>query len=210
MRRLRQEKILKRRASPAASENRPPMSPLCRFPAVLLGGLALCLCLGLAPAPGRAEQPPGPGVAVSLDEAVLVAMLDDLVKYYVDARPAESQIVALLPVHEKNKDSLEYKKLRFLFDTYQKATTSLNNLVDVLYIRLKLGNANESDVNGYIVSRTKNIVNFLNSMVYLLTTRNQEYDVPASSEVQKLYETYLVRLTTLLCELNRAVPQLAR
>jgi hypothetical protein len=184
------------------------MSSLCRIPVVLLGGLILALCLAAGPV--RAEPSPAPGTAVTLDEAALVTMLDDLIKYYEDARPAESQIVALLPVHEKNKDSLEYKKLRFLFDTYQKATTSLNNLVDVLYIYLKLGNTRENDINAYVVNRTKNIVTFLNNMVYLLTTRNQEYDIPAASDVQKLYETYLVRLTTLLYELNKAMPQLVQ
>ncbi|QAZ68889.1 hypothetical protein [Solidesulfovibrio carbinolicus] len=178
--------------------------------AVLLGSLLLAACLAVVPAPARAEEHTPPSTAVTLDEAVLVAMLDDLIKYYEDARPAESQIIALLPVHEKSKDSPEYKKLRFLFDTYQKATTSLNNLVDMLYIYLKLGNSKESDINAYVVNRTKNIVTFLNNMVYLLTTRNQEYDVPASSDVQKLYETYLVRLTTLLYELNKAMPQFAR
>ena len=80
----------------------------------------------------------------------------------------------------------------------------------MLYIYLKLGNSKEGDINAYVVNRTKNIVTFLNNMVYLLTTRNQEYDVPASSDVQKLYETYLVRLTVLLYELNKAMPQLAR
>ena len=178
--------------------------------AVLLGGLALAACLAAAPVSARAEEHTPPSAVVTLDEAVLVAMLDDLIKYYEDARPAESQIVALLPVYEKSKDSPEYKKLRFLFDTYQKATTSLNNLVDMLYIYLKLGNSKESDINGYVVNRTKNIVTFLNNMVYFLTARNQEIELPASSDVQKLYEGYLVRLTTLLYELNKAMPQLAR
>ena len=186
------------------------MNVLFRLSAVLLGGLLLAACLVAAPVPALAEEHTPPSTVVTLDEAVLVAMLDDLIKYYEDARPAESQIVAMLPVHEKSKDSPEYKKLRFLFDTYQKATTSLNNLVDMLYIYLKLGNSKENDINAYVVNRTKNIVTFLNNMVYLLTTRNQEYDVPASSDVQKLYETYLVRLTVLLYELNKSMPQLAR
>ncbi|KHK02621.1 hypothetical protein [Desulfovibrio sp. TomC] len=177
-----------------------------------LGFVVLTALLVLAPGRGsaRAEQPVQPPTEVLLDDATLVVMLDDLIKYYVEARPAESQIIALLPIYEKSKDSAEYKKLRFLFDTYQKATISLNNLVDVLYIYLKLGNSHEKDVNEYVVNRSKNVITFLNSMVYLLTTRNQELDISASSDVQKLYETYLVRLTTLLYELNKSVALMAK
>ncbi|OLN25543.1 hypothetical protein DVDV_3286 [Desulfovibrio sp. DV] len=47
-------------------------------------------------------------------------------------------------------------------------------------------------------------------MVYLLTTRNQELDISGSSDVQKLYETYLVRLTTLLYELNKSVAHMTK
>ncbi|WP_075356495.1 hypothetical protein, partial [Desulfovibrio sp. DV] len=171
------------------------MTVVPRRIAVPIGLALLAALLVLAPGrPARAEQPVQPALDVTIDEATLVVMLDDLIKYYVEARPAESQIIALLPTYEKSKDSAEYKKLRFLFDTYQKATTSLNNLVDVLYIYLKLGNSREKDVNEYVVNRSKNIITFLNSMVYLLTTRNQELDISGSSDVQKLYETYLVRL----------------
>ena len=62
----------------------------------------------------------------------------------------------------------------------------------------------------FVVSRSKNIITFLNSMVYLLTTRNQELDISGSSDVQKLYETYLVRLTTLLYELNKSVAHMTK
>jgi len=140
-----------------------------------------------------------------IDEGSLVGMLDEVVKYYDDARPSEAQILALLPLYEKNKDSLEYRKLRFLFDTHQKVTTSLNNLVDVLYIYLKFGNSHDDELNTYLYNRSKNIITFLNSMVYFLTVRNQEMALGASTEVQKLYETYLVRLTTLLYELNKSI-----
>lgn len=160
--------------------------------------VALLLCLGAGSARADAPQP-------VLDEATLVTMLDDVVKYYTEPRAGESQILALMPVYEKNKDSLEYRKLRFLFDTHQKVTTSLNNLVDVLYLYLNLVNAKETDVNEYVFNRTKNIISFLNNMVYFLTTRNQEMELSASSDVQKLYESYLVRLTTLLYELNKSM-----
>ena len=188
------------------------MTVVPRCIAVPVGLFLLSALLVLAPGRGlaRAEQPAPPPHDVVIDEATLVVMLDDLIKYYVEARPAESQIIALLPTYEKSKDSAEYKKLRFLFDTYQKATTSLNNLVDVLYIYLKLGNSREKDVNEYVVNRSKNIITFLNSMVYLLTTRNQELDISGSSDVQKLYETYLVRLTTLLYELNKSVAHMTK
>ena len=164
---------------------------------------AATLCLGAGPA--LAETPPQPPLPLILDEATLVTMLDDVVKYYSEPRASESQILTLLPVYEKNKDSQEYRKLRFLFDTHQKVTTSLNNLVDVLYIYLNLVGSKETDINEYVFNRTKNIVTFLNNMVYFLTTRNQEIELSSSNDVQKLYESYLVRLTTLLYELNKSM-----
>ena len=169
-------------------------------PAILV---ALTLCLGGGPA--LAETPPPPPPPLVLDEATLVTMLDDVVKYYSEPRASESQILTLIPVYEKNKDSLEYRKLRFLFDTHQKVTTSLNNLVDVLYIYLNLVGSKETDINEYVFNRTKNIVNFLNNMVYSLTTRNQEIELSSSNDVQKLYESYLVRLTTLIFGLNKSM-----
>ena len=169
-------------------------------PALLV---ALTLCLGGGPA--LAETPPPPPPSLVLNEATLVTMLDDVVKYYSEPRADESQIVTLLRVYEKNKDSQEYRKLRFLFDTHQKVTTSLNNLVDVLYIYLNLVGSKETDINDYIFNRTKNIVTFLNNMVYFLTTRNQEIELSSSNDVQKLYESYLVRLTTLIFELNKSM-----
>jgi len=159
---------------------------------------AMVLCLG--PKPALADTPP-----LVLDEATLVTMLDDVVKYYSEPRASESHILELMPVYEKNKDSLEYRKLRFLFDTHQKVTTSLNNLVDVLYLYLNLAGSKDTDINEYVLNRTRNIITFLNNMVYFLTARNQEMELSAASDVQKLYEGYLVRLTTLLYELNKSM-----
>ena len=164
---------------------------------------ALIFCLGAGPA--LAETPPATPPQLVLVEATLVTMLDDVVKYYSEPRASESQILALMPVYEKNKESLEYRKLRFLFDTHQKVTTSLNNLVDVLYLYLNLAGSKETDINEYVFNRTKNIITFLNNMVYFLTARNQEMELSASADVQKLYESYLVRLTTLLYELNKSM-----
>ncbi|MHC1790538.1 hypothetical protein [Solidesulfovibrio sp.] len=192
-------------ADPGRAPARPGKTVTPPVPGSLAWGLFLALALALAAglwtAPALADTRPAP----ALDEATLVGMLDDLVKYYDEARPGESRIVALIQGYDKDKDSLEFKKLRILFDTYQKATTSLNNLVDVLYLSIKLGHARENDTNEYIVNRIRNIVTFLNNMVYLLTARNQEMELGASSDVQKLYEAYLVRLTTLLYELNKSV-----
>lgn len=163
------------------------------FPLTVAAGALLTL---LYCAPAQADPS-------RIDETTLVAMLDAVIKYYDDARPAEGQILALLQTNEKNKDSAEYRKLHFLFDTHQKVTTSLNDLIDVLYIYLKLGNDRDQELNEYIYNRSKNIINFLNNMVYLLTGRNQEIELGTATDVQKLYETYLVRLTTLLYELNK-------
>lgn len=165
-----------------------------------LGALASLFLLTASPT--LAQQAPAAPV---IDEANLVTMMDDVIKYYDDTRPSEGRILVLLPAYEKNKDSLEYKKLRFLFDTHQKITTSLNNLIDVLYIYLKLGNYRDAELNDYIYNRSKNIITFLNNMVYFLTARNQEFELGSSSDVQKLYESYLVRLTTLLYELNKSL-----
>jgi hypothetical protein len=167
--------------------------------AVALWALTVFCCGASA----RAEAP-------RINETRLVAMLDEVLKYYDDARPYEGQLLTLLPAYEKNKDSAEYRKLRFLFDTHQKVTTSLNNLIDVLYIYLKLGNDRDQDLNDYIYNRSKNIITFLNNMVYFLTARNQEIELGASTDVQKLYETYLVRLTTLMYELNKELEQFHR
>jgi|GEM_PF-1080815 len=165
-----------------------------------LAALACLLALTAVPAvaqpPEQARQP---------DEATLVVMMDAVIKYYDETRPSDGRIVGMLQAHEKDKDSAEYKKLRFLFDTHQKVTTSLNNLIDILYISLKLGRTDDAEVNQYIYGRSKNIITFLNNMVYFLTARNQEIELPAASDVQKLYETYLVRLTTLLYELNKSL-----
>ena len=167
-------------------------------PAVLVAA-ALCLSAG----PALAETPPQQPLV--LDQATLATMLDEVVKYYSEPRASESLILSLMPVYEKNKTSLEYRKLRFLFDTHQKVTTSLNDLIDLLYLYLNLGGSKDANINSYVFSRTKNIVTFLNSMVYFLTTRNQEIELSSSTDVQKLYEAYLVRLTTLLYALNTSM-----
>jgi hypothetical protein len=166
--------------------------------------LATFVCLILSAAGSAAAQQPQEQTR-QLDQAALASMMDEVIKYYDEARPSDGRILEMLQGYEKNKDGLEYKKLRFLFDTHQKVTTSLNDLIDVLYIYLKLGGSNEPEINQYIYSRTKNIITFLNNMVYFLTGRNQEIELAASSDVQKLYENYLVRLTTLLYELNQSL-----
>jgi hypothetical protein len=181
-----------------------------------LCALALFLCCCAAAFPVRAGDQPeaaspaadaasGPAAPFVLDEASLVAMMDDVIKYYDDTRPFEGRILALLPAYEKNKDGEEYQKLRFLFDTHQKVTTSLNNLIDVLYIYLKHNDLSDQELNVYVYNRSKNIITFLNNMVYFLTARNQEMELGSSSDVQKLYESYLVRLTTLLYDLNKTL-----
>lgn len=153
------------------------------------------------------EQGPTEQAAQVINEATLVTMMDDVVKYYDEAHPSDGRILELLQQYEKNKDSQEYKKLRFLFDTHQKITTSLNNLIDVLYITLKHGNYDDPELNNYLFNRCKNIITFLNNMVYFLTARNQEMELASSVDVQRLYEGYLVRLTTLLYELNKLLTQ---
>jgi len=155
-----------------------------------------------SPAPALAEDRAAPADQ-AIDEATLVAMMDDVIRYYDESRAAEGRILELLQGYEKSKDSLEYKKLRFLFDTHQKVTPSLNNLIDVLYISLKHGNYEDKELNNYLYSRCKNIITFVNNMVYFLTARNQEMPLGASVDVQRLYEGYLVRLTTLLYDLNK-------
>lgn len=174
-----------------------------------LCALTLFLFGAAIPVPAGAEPPAepadAPAVPLAMDETGLVTMMDDVIKYYDDTRPFEGRILALLPVYEKNKDGVEYKKLRFLFDTHQKVTTSLNNLIDVVYIYLKRGNASDQELNVYVYNRSRNIITFLNNMVYFLTARNQEMELGSASDVQKLYESYLVRLTTLLYELNKTL-----
>lgn len=173
--------------------------------------LILALITGMTPgtpAPAAAqEQGPADQAGQTINEATLVTMMDEVVKYYDDTRPSDGRILELLQTYEKNKDSQEYKKLRFLFDTHQKVTTSLNNLIDVLYISLKHGNYDDAELNNYLYSRCKNIITFLNNMVYFLTARNQEMELGPSVDVQRLYESYLVRLTTLLYELNKQLAQ---
>ena len=171
------------------------------FRAPLLATLVCVILLAAGNAAAQQSQEQGR----QLDQATLASMMDDVIKYYDEARPSDGRILELLQSYEKNKDSLEYKKLRFLFDTHQKVTTSLNDLIDVLYIYLKLGGSDDPEINQYIYSRTQNIITFLNNMVYFLTGRNQEIELAASSDVQKLYESYLVRLTTLLYELNQSL-----
>jgi hypothetical protein len=157
---------------------------------VVMTLLALSWCV-----PSRAEL-------ILLDETTLAAMLSDIDKYYEEARPAEEQIKTLLLANEKDKDSAKYRKMHFLFETHIKTNASLNNLRDVLYLYLKFGNYHGQETNEYIDYRSKNIIGFLNYMVYFLTLRNQEVELGSSTDVQKLYESYLVRLTTLIFKLN--------
>ncbi|WP_428562057.1 MAG: hypothetical protein ACP59X_20415 [Solidesulfovibrio sp. DCME] len=175
------------------------MLPLPRLVAIVV----LVAATGLVSPVAAAAEDPAAATDQAIDEATLVAMMDDVVRYYDESRPAEGRILELLQAYEKNKDSLEYKKLRFLFDTHQKVTTSLNNLIDLLYISLKHGNYEDKELNNYLYSRCKNIITFLNNMVYFLTARNQEMALGSSVDVQQLYEGYLVRLTTLLYDLNK-------
>lgn len=159
----------------------------------------------MALTPVMAATSQSPDQAAQLDETTLVSMMDDVVKYYDEARQTDSTILALLQAYEKNKDGQEYKKLRFLFDTHQKVTTSLNNLIDILYIYLKLDGSDDAELNQYVYNRSRNIITFLNNMVYFLTARNQEIELSSTLDVQKLYESYLVRLTTLLYQLNKSL-----
>ena len=175
-------------------------------PVRLLAVLALA-ALVLLSARTQALAGEEPSARAPLEEAALAAMLDGVVRYYDETRQAEGQILALLPAYEKNKDSVEYRKLRFLFDTHQKVTTSLNNLVDILYMTLSHGDFSASDINEYLFNRSRNIITFLNNMVYFLTARNQEMELSSGTDVQKLYESYLVRLTTLLYEINKQFAQ---
>ncbi len=172
--------------------------------------LALCAAPVLpgGPAPALADEEPPAATAQGpecrpLDEASLTGMMEALIKYSDDNQAAQGRILELLETYKNNKDAPEYKKLLFLFDTHQKVTTSLNNLIDILYITLKHGRCDDQELNDYIYSRCKNIITFLNNMVFFLTARNQEIDLGASVDVQRLYESYLVRLTTLLYELNK-------
>ncbi|MHC1713553.1 MAG: hypothetical protein AB9872_15500 [Solidesulfovibrio sp.] len=165
---------------------------------LLLTALGLTLLVLSWCAPAQAE-------ALPLEETTLTAMLDEINKYYEESRPADEAIKVLLLTYETDKDSAKYRKMRFLFDTYAKVITSLNNLRDILYIYLKFGNYHDQEINEHIYNRSKSIIELLKYMVYFLTLRNQEVSLGPSTDVQKLYESYLVRLTTLVFKLNNQI-----
>ncbi len=89
--------------------------------------------------------------------------------------------------------------------SYQKITTSLNNLIDILYIFLKVERYDDLELNEYVYNRTRNNIVFLNNMLHFLTVRNQALELADANPAQKLYQTYLVNLTTLLYELNKSL-----
>ena len=146
--------------------------------------------------------------AAPLDERILVGMMDDIIAYYDGARIDEESLLKMLPEYEESKDKPQYQKLLFLFDTHQKITTSLNNLIDILYIYLKLERYDDEEINVYIQNRVKNNIVFLNNMLYFLTNKNQAIEISKNDEVQTLYQKYLVDLTTLLYDLNRSLVKL--
>ncbi|NMC50871.1 MAG: hypothetical protein GYA47_15815, partial [Desulfovibrio sp.] len=82
-----------------------------------------------------------PAPAVALDyEPRLVAIMNDIVKYYDnEARALEDEIIRLLPIHDRDKESAEQEKLTFLFHSHQKITVSLNNILDILFVYIKIG-----------------------------------------------------------------------
>jgi hypothetical protein len=153
-----------------------------------------------------------PARAIALDyEPRLVAIMNDIVKYYDnEARKLEDEIIRLLPMHDKDKASPESEKLTFLFHTHQKVTVCLTNILDVLYVYIKLGSYADKDLNDYVLKRTRNNVVFLNNMLYFLSLKNQELELKKSSEVQKLYEDYLLQLTTVLYDINRELAAIPR
>jgi hypothetical protein len=146
--------------------------------------------------------------AAPLDERVLVGMMDDIIAYYDGARVDEESLLKMIPEYEENKEKPQYQKLLFLFDTHQKITTSLNNLIDILYIYLKLERYDDEEINVYIQNRVKNNIVFLNNMLYFLTNKNQALELDKGDKVQTLYQKYLVDLTTLLYDLNRSLVKL--
>ncbi len=153
-----------------------------------------------------------PFPAAALDyEQRLVAIMNDIVKYYDnEARKLEDEIIRLLPIHDRDKKSAENEKLTFLFHSHQKITVSLNNILDTLFIYLKIGSYSDAELNGYVLKRIRNNVIFLNNLLYFLSLKNQEIELKSSSEVQKLYEDYLLRLTTVLYDINRELAAIPR
>ncbi|QLA17739.1 hypothetical protein [Desulfolutivibrio sulfoxidireducens] len=153
-----------------------------------------------------------PFPAAALDyEQRLVAIMNDIVKYYDnEARKLEDEIIRLLPIHDRDKKSAENEKLTFLYHTHQKITVSLNNILDILFVYIKLGSYSDTELNGYVLKRIRNNVIFLNNMLYFLSLKNQEIEIKSSSEVQKLYEDYLLRLTTVLYDINRELAAIPR
>ncbi len=153
-----------------------------------------------------------PFPAAALDyEQRLVAIMNDIVKYYDnEARKLEDEIIRLLPIHDRDKKSAEKEKLTFLFLSHQKITVSLNNILDTLFIYLKIGSYSDAELNGYVLKRIRNNVIFLNNLLYFLSLKNQEIELKSSSEVQKLYEDYLLRLTTVLYDINRELAAIPR
>lgn len=146
--------------------------------------------------------------AAPLDERILVGMMDDIIAYYDGARVDEESLLKMLPEYEGSKEKPQYQKLIFLFDTHQKITTSLNNLIDILYIYLKLERYDDEEINVYIQNRIKNNIVFLNNMLYFLTNKNQVIELDKNDNVQTLYQKYLVDLTALLYDLNRSLVKL--
>jgi len=153
-----------------------------------------------------------PAQATALDyEPRLVAIMNNIVKYYDnEARKLEDEIIQLLPIHDRDKKSAENEKLTFLFHTHQKVTVCLTNILDILYVYIKLGSYSDKDLNDYILKRIRNNVVFLNNMLYFLSLKNQEIELKKSSEVQKLYENYLLQLTTVLYDINRELAAIPR
>ncbi len=153
-----------------------------------------------------------PGTATALDyEQRLVAIMNDIVKYYDnEARALENEIIRLLPIHDRDKESEEQEKLTFLFHSHQKITVSLNNILDILFVYIKVGSYSDEELNTYVLKRVRNNVVFLNNILYFLSLKNQEIELKSSSEVQKLYENYLLRLTTVLYDINRELAAIPR
>jgi len=153
-----------------------------------------------------------PAPAAALDyEQRLVAIMNDIVKYYDDeARALEDEIIRLLPIHDRDKESAEQEKLTFLFHSHQKITVSLNNILDILFVYIKVGSYSDGELNTYVLKRVRNNVVFLNNILYFLSLKNQEIELKSSSEVQKLYENYLLRLTTVLYDINRELAAIPR
>jgi hypothetical protein len=153
-----------------------------------------------------------PARAFALDyESHLVAIMNDIVRYYDnDARKLEDELIRLLPMHDRDKTNPESEKLNFLFHTHQKVTVCLTNILDMLYVYIKLGNYSDKELNAYIIRRARNNIVFLNNMLYFLSLKNQEIELKSSSDVQKLYENYLLQLTTVLYDINRELAAIPR